>query len=546
MAMRFGVQNQVMEWSYRSGKAYADPFNEVVLDVEVTGPDGSSKLVPAFWGGGDVWRVRYASGQVGVHQFRTICSDQGNGDLHGQSGQIEMAAYAGENPLFEHGRLRISENRRHFEHEDGTPFLWVGDTWWMGFCERLSWPDDFKLLTADRVAKGFSVIQIVGGLYPDMPEFDERGANEAGLAWEREYARINPAYFDMADRRLDWMVQAGLVPCVVGCWAYYLGFLGAEKMRQHWRYLIARWGAYPVVWGLAGEVGMPFYLSEDVEGDIKKQKAGWVEMGKYVRQTDPYSNPITIHPSKIARDEVDDDSVMDFGMLQSGHDGYESVAHSVASVAAERDRQPRMPVVQSEVNFEGIRHDTSAEVQRLAFWTTMLSGATGFTYGANGIWQVNTKDKPYGASPHGGTWGNTSWQEACELPGAFQVGLSRKLLERYRWWEFEPHQEWIEPSGDAENVRAPFAAGISGKVRMFYYYDLIVAWTEVAGKVVGIESDVRYEAFFWDPRNGDAIGIGTVEADAEGCWQVPREPTLQDWVLVLDATGVCDAILAEK
>jgi len=27
------------------------------------------------------------------------------------------------------------------EHSDGTPFLWLGDTWWMGLTTRLDWPD---------------------------------------------------------------------------------------------------------------------------------------------------------------------------------------------------------------------------------------------------------------------------------------------------------------------------------------------------------------------------------------------------------------------
>ena len=77
--------------------------------------------------------------------------------------------------------------------------------------------EDFQELAADRVAKGFSLIQIVAGLYPDMEPFDERGANEAGFPWDREFTRINPAYFDLADLRL---AHRGAVrvwfPCIFG------------------------------------------------------------------------------------------------------------------------------------------------------------------------------------------------------------------------------------------------------------------------------------------------------------------------------------------
>ena len=37
----------------------------------------------------------------------------------------------------------------------------LGDTWWKGLTKRLPWPDGFKILTADRVEKGFTIIQIV-------------------------------------------------------------------------------------------------------------------------------------------------------------------------------------------------------------------------------------------------------------------------------------------------------------------------------------------------------------------------------------------------
>lgn len=45
----------------------------------------------------------------------------------------------------------------------------------MGLVKRLREPEGFQQLTADRHDNGFSVIQIVVGLYPDMPAFDERG-----------------------------------------------------------------------------------------------------------------------------------------------------------------------------------------------------------------------------------------------------------------------------------------------------------------------------------------------------------------------------------
>ena len=245
--------NRMTEVSFESAKTYTDPFNEVTLDAVFTTPDGKTLRVPAFWAGGKTWRVRYASPQTGTHRYRTECSDAANAALHGVAGEVVVTPYVGTNPLFRHGPVRVADDRRHFAYADGTPFFWLGDTWWMGFVKRLEWPADFQQFTADRRNKGFTVIQIVAGLYPDMPAFDERGLGDAGQPWEKLYARIRPEYFDAADRRIQHLVEQGLTPCVLGCWGYHLPWLGTEKMKQHWRYLIARWGALPVVWCASGE-----------------------------------------------------------------------------------------------------------------------------------------------------------------------------------------------------------------------------------------------------------------------------------------------------
>ena len=101
-----------------------------------------------------------------------------------------------------------------------------------------------------------------------------------------------------------------------------------------------------------------------------------------------------------------------------------------------------MPVVNGEVCYEALLGKITADIPRLMFWTNVLSGAAGHTYGANGIWQLNRRDQPYGKSPHGGTYGPIPWDDAMRLPGSGQLGLAKKFLEQYPWHRFEPHQEW--------------------------------------------------------------------------------------------------------
>ena len=158
--MLHAVQNSVIEWSYASTKVYEDPFHDLEMDVVFTDPVGVKRKVPAFWAGEQNWGVRYASPVPGRHNFRTVCSDADNGDLHGREGEIEVAPYDGDNPVYSHGPLRVHADRRHLEHIDGTPFFWLGDTWWMALCKRWKWPEDLRTMVADRLQKGFSVIQV--------------------------------------------------------------------------------------------------------------------------------------------------------------------------------------------------------------------------------------------------------------------------------------------------------------------------------------------------------------------------------------------------
>ena len=138
-------QNTTAEWSFTASKTHAEPFNDVELNVCFAPADGGpAKRVPAFWAGGQEWRVRFAASATGSYRFRTECSDATDTGLHGREGSFKVVAYKGKNPLFRHGPVQVAANRRHFAHTDGTPFFWLGDTWWMGLCHRLHWPDEFK------------------------------------------------------------------------------------------------------------------------------------------------------------------------------------------------------------------------------------------------------------------------------------------------------------------------------------------------------------------------------------------------------------------
>ncbi len=189
-----------------------------------------------------------------------------------------------------------------------------------------------------------------------------------------------------------------------------------------------------------------------------------------------------------------------------------------------------MPTLVGEACYEGIVEVNREEIQRLVFWCCMLAGAAGHTYGANGIWQVNTREKPYGPSPHGTAWGDTSWEDAAHLPGSGQLGVGKRILERYPWWQFEPHPEWVQPLVAYPEYFVPYAAGIPGKVRLIYSQDQSRNY-----KVIAFEKGVTYQASFINPSTGHVIPIGTVTPDKNGDWYLPTLPVFRDWVVVLEA-----------
>lgn len=82
----YATQRLVQEWSFISGKAYTDPFNQVELDVIFTDPRGKEHRMPAFWAGEQTWKVRFGAASLGKHAFRTVSSDATNSDLHERRG----------------------------------------------------------------------------------------------------------------------------------------------------------------------------------------------------------------------------------------------------------------------------------------------------------------------------------------------------------------------------------------------------------------------------------------------------------------------------
>lgn len=554
---------RMAEWSFDSGKRYADPLS-VEVDV-IFERAGQNWRVPAFWSGESRWTVRFAPATPGEYAYRLESSDRANHALNGHDGRISITAYTGSNPLLKHGMPRVSASGRYFEQADGTPFFWMGESWWTGLSDRLPW-EGFQTLTKDRVGKGFTVVQICAGLIVSNEEkapSDSGFCNEGGCAWSQGFKEINPKYFDYADRRIQYLIDSGIAPAIVGAWSQALGEMGVDKLKQHWRYLVARYGAYPVFWIAGGEVydPAPQSASHRLDEALESLRSpGWSEIVRYIRSIDPYHHPLSVH--ERTDDSLQDNSLTDFEVAQAGSVfGPATLGYEVAMLNMRYARvSVRKPVVMGEVAIEQLGNSYFEDFQRGAFWLGMLNGAAGVTYTAAPVFEANNPAKPLHRFAQ---FTFLSWEEGMNFPGSYEMGIGSKLLRRYPWWQFAPHPEWVTPRGTTllepntesyglnvrklggftalleavgegedyywtfwrtpeaffpggvwqqkrGNFRAPYAAGVPGQVRVIYapYVGLSVPPPPT---VLQLEPGIRYHAYLWEPSLGIPFDLGVVE-----------------------------------
>jgi hypothetical protein len=529
--------NRATVWTLSSARDRADPWSEIALFATLRGPGGEELRIPGYWDGERTWRFRVSAPTPGRWTLESACDDASDEGLDARTAELRVlpADTAETNVFVRHGAVGMTEGGAAFAHRDGTPFHWLADTWWMLMSERVAWPEDFGRLVDHRKAQGFTAVQVVVGFPPDTTPFDGRDANAGGSPWLTDYASINPAYFQAVDRRLERIIDAGLLPCILGGWGYHLLFMGKQRMLAHWRYLVARYGAWPVVWCLAGEGAMPYYLSKHPEDDVSALKAAWPEVARFVKGIDPYRRPVTLHPRRHSWDDTLDADGLDFHMTQAGHLP-NAPRLAIEALAIGRDRFPGKAIVNAEPPYEGHAGANWEDVQRYSFWSSMLSGAAGFTYGAAGVFQANDKARPTGDRPDGGGYDLATWDEAIHWPGARQVAGGHALLAALGYHRFSVHPEWasIRLRFGAEAYALPpraFAAGIPGEVRVIY---LPLRWYHWDGPLLhALEPGLRYRAAYVDTATFARTELGEITGDAKGEWQAPTLPYMHDWVLVL-------------
>lgn len=283
------------------------------------------------------------------------------------------------------------------------------------------------------------------------------------------------------------------------------------------------------------------------------QAAIWADVLAEIRRCDPYRNPLTIHRAYgSSRALALDPDALDLDMLQSSHwshhqppDGMRQEIELVlglserlemgfpGAIAMTRgavERAPAMPVINAEPPYEGILGGNWQDVQRFDVWTGLLMGLAGYTYGADGIWQMSSSLERFANSVS--RWGNTTWQEAMHHEGGRQVALARRLLERHEWWRLRP-----VPGERARAVGRLDAFGAANDAVAIYYLPSLLLEERAQG-MRGLPVDVPGRgsaiATFIDPMNLQEHPVGALTASVDGTWSPPPTPTYADWLLVIE------------
>jgi hypothetical protein len=502
-----------------SSRTNANPYAEVTLRVSYSGPGNSHFQTYGFWDGGQTFRIRFAFPSPGVWQWKTQCSDSSNTGLHDQKGTVHVSKYNGTNWLYQHGFLKVSDNRRFLMLNDSTPFLWIGDTAWAAPMKASD--EEWETYTADRATKHFTMIQIAPA--PEWAGDRDRLGQEPFM--DKSCAEWNPAYWQSFERKVQRANERGLHVMMVGLMEPVYRYPEPARACLFARNIIAR---------LSGN-----FVSFSPSFDSKYLPLA-DEVGRAAREASAM-HLVTQHPGTPWNQPIPtfstnyyDKPYLDFVGVQSGHNGGHvdwSAHHAIEWNLHLYHHEPHKPVINLEAMYDGHgQKGWRAMDARSMAWRTWLSGAVGYTYGAGetqpnvpagdgGIWKwVTDQNKP------------DYWQKALQWDSAFQMQYLHDFLATLEWWRLEPaHQLILNQPADVTR-RMVLAKTASGDFAVAYLPDNETAELDVSG----FPSPMI--ARWYDPVQG-RFNSESEKIQNEGKHPF-KTPSKSDWVLLLQRSHV--------
>ena len=410
------------------GPSTGNPFVDVTVGAEFT-QEHRTVAVKGFYDGNGTYRVRFMPDTPGHWSYRTTGSAPA---LAGHTGALVCAQPQAGN----HGPVGTA-HRFHFEHADGTPYFPLGTTTY-AFLFTSDGParDSIEGMRGNfnksRVCVLPKPLSDGPALLP-FPTTDGKPADDKGS--NNDYTRFVPAYFQLLERRLLALQQAGVqADCILfhpyAHWGYK--YMPPEACDLWLRYVVARFAAYRHVWwSIANEF------------DLLKTRtmADWDRYFRIVEAEDPYSHLRSIHHSAV---------LYDYAKLWCTH---ASLQLYDFDKTPERRLAWNKPIIYDEIQYEGDIPrrwgNLSAEEMIYRFWRAVVHGA----YASHGEVFIAPDSGPHAHEP--------SWSDAGRLRGssAPRIVFLRTLLER------------ITHTGLDEIDGSYYLSAGNGKDLLLYFFD---------------------------------------------------------------------------
>ncbi|XID90583.1 DUF5060 domain-containing protein [Paenibacillaceae bacterium WGS1546] len=452
-----------------AGPQEGNPFREVELSAVFTRDDRSLEA-HGFYDGEGRYQIRFMPEETGSWHFATKSNVA---KLDGLTGTFQCAPASAGN----HGPVRVRDTY-HFAYADGTPYKPIGTTTY-GWAHQQEQLANETLQTL--AASPFNKLRML--ILPHYSPYSAERipcypfAGEAPDKWDFE--RLNPAYFQMLERRILKLLELGIEADLILMHPYSKewGFdrMTAETDDFYIRYVINRFGAFRHVW---------WSVANEFDWVKAKTRADWERMGNLVQQSDLYNRLVSIHNMydmyENWRPWITHVSMQDG--LAVANPGRAGVLRNVY----------RKPVIYDEVGYEGNMyrfHWGHVEAEELVrrFWRGTVEG----TYVGHG-----EVFHPPGATVAevfagiGGVWRGRSIE---------RIGFLRNILEEGPARGIDPIDEWVR-------------VGVAGQPGDYYLIYL------------GEQADRRW-MFEIPSRGADELPPGTrFQVDVIDIWKMTIDP----------------------
>ena len=530
-------QWQVYEFELFSTATYDNAYYDIDVDVTFSGPGGKSLVHPAFWDGSNRWLVRFAPVSIGDWTYSTTCSNPADTGLNGQTGALTCVAYTGNKKIYQRGWPKKIDDERFLFYDDGTPFYWLGDTHW-SFAIYERWDESnkdgfdsqFRGMVDTRVSQEFTVYQ--SNLLGNVIIEDDSDANGFFIR-NTKFQSINIDFFQKnLDLKMAYIAQQGLVNVIGFSWYDFLQKDYVAQMKRFARYIVARYGAYPIIWSIAGEA--PGYAATDTMIDR------WRQIALETQKDDGFQHLITVHGTneRPLPSYYVGESWYSFSLGQMGHG---NTSMNVSNYEDFFKQFPDIPYVEGEAVYDNLltneypgRRQVDDHLVRLAAYRAIQSGCCGYTYGAQGIW--NGLWDSLDAEGIAAYWGTTDWRTSIDSKTPEQLTYMKHFYESLPWHKLKPRRDIFSAYAGMDNILyAPNVTATDDLSTIVYHCPDIYSDLRSTWQLINLPDSV-YSIKTFNPRTGVTTDSGTVKTE-NGSFIVPPLPTKsEDWVLLFEKT----------